>query len=632
MSKIIVEGADDPTTITVVDEAPVSVRTTEQRTVVVAQPGAAVDLSAKADKASLFLSVRDYPSVQAALDAAPEGATVYFPPGTYTTASGYVVKQDNTTISAAGAHFIITAWQTPVFDAIGRNGCTFDIGLAEFSGTRGGQGTSFRGSSGYVSGCAVWINGDRNYVRSLRTINLPVAVFLSSWAGSSTYDRIGVGNHIGTVEAEGYNFVLLWTGQEALTVDDLYGHDDIDDSSGTNPTHLYYASSTTSFRSTGVTIKKARCENHLNGQAFQLKYVDQATLTNHTASNCKGLINVIDSHYLTWNGMRGTALLANGGQGAITFQVTTAASKAPNLANTSVQLAAGVNERAVSLIADDAVISGLAIEVNHGSGHNTALNDAILRGNRGRLVGATIRSRGTDHGRGFLLSDLSGAPATAWVIEDPVVEACRGVVDVAGGSVGNTIRLNGPAQSITGGGAAVVVTGTAVGGEYTLDSRVPTGGTTGQALRKKSGTDYDSEWYTPPAASNSTPISAAFAAVSAQAGTSADFSRSDHRHALATVAGLTIVGNPSGTAQVPYGIDAATARTLLSVPSSSDLTTGLSGKANTTHTHAESDVTNLSSDLASRPVMNGVTGAKFYIQSTAPSSPNDGDIWFDTSP
>lgn len=426
-----------------------------------------VNSNNKVDKNSLTVNVADYPTVQDALDAAPSGASVYFPPGTYETTTSYVVKADNTTISALGAYFIQHTWATPLFDAIDRSGCTYDIGTVEFVGTRGGVGTSFRGSSGYVSGCAVWINGDRNYIRNLRTVNMAVGVFLSSWNGSSTYDRVGTRNRIGNLECAGYNFGVLWTAQDALTIDSIYGHDDTDDSGGTNPTHVYYASGINTFRSTGVVIGNARADNHIHGQPFQLKFVDQATLTNHSAYATAGLINIIDCHYLSWSGMRGTALLANSGQGAITFQVSSDTSKAPNLTNTSIQLASGVDERAVSLIADDAVISEMTIETNHSASFNTNLNDGILRGNRGRLRGATIRSRGAAHGRGWLLQDLSGSPATAWIIEDPVVEANRGVIDVKAATVGAVIRYNPNSQSLTGAGSAITIIGSPVGGEYT---------------------------------------------------------------------------------------------------------------------------------------------------------------------
>ena len=293
----------------------------------------------------IVINVADYATPQDALDVAPAGAWVFFPPGTYALTTSLVVKADGTHIDALGAHFVISTWGAPVFDAIGRSGCFYDIGVAEFAGTRGGTGSTWRGSNAYCSGTAVWINGDRNYVRTLRTINLPVGVFLSSYAGTSTYDRYGVDNHIGTVEVEGYDFGVLFVGQRNLVIDDLYGHDDTDDSAGVNPTHLYYCSAAATFRTVGLTIKKARCDNHLHGQPFQLKYVDAASLTNHTARHTTGLINIIDGTDLTWSALQGIDILANAGQGAITFGAISATPKRSVLSDTSVVQAVGVNER-----------------------------------------------------------------------------------------------------------------------------------------------------------------------------------------------------------------------------------------------------------------------------------------------
>lgn len=67
---------------------------------------------------------------------------------------------------------------------------------------------------------------------------------------------------------------------------------------------------------------------------------------------------------------------------------------------------------------------------------------------------------------------------------------------------------------------------------------LPTGGTTGQVLKKSSGTDYDVEWAdesgggSSPSPSSSTPQPLGTAA----AGSSTDYSRADHVHAKPTVA------------------------------------------------------------------------------------------------
>ena len=76
---------------------------------------------------------------------------------------------------------------------------------------------------------------------------------------------------------------------------------------------------------------------------------------------------------------------------------------------------------------------------------------------------------------------------------------------------------------------------------------LPTGGTTGQVLKKSSGTDYDVEWAdesgggSSPSPSSSTPQPLGTAA----AGSSTDYSRADHVHAKPTAADVGAIPAPS---------------------------------------------------------------------------------------
>lgn len=411
-------------------------------------------------------------AIQAKLDAAPAGSRLWFAPGNYTLAgTALAVKADNTFVDALGATFTQTTWATAVFDLLNVAGCTTDIGLAQYVGTRGGVGTSFRGSSGYTFGAGVWANRDRNHIRHLRTKNLPIGVYFSSWDGVTSADRLGVANRIGHLECEGYNFGVLWVGQKDLVIEDIYAHDDLDDSAGVNPTHAYYASGTATMRSTGVTILKARCENNLAGQAFQLKYVDQASLTNHKASNCKGLINILDCDDLTWTGMDGVGMLATGTASAVSFGFTTAVSKRPVLNSTSVRMATGVDETSVSVWADDAQVNGLVVEANRSAGTNTAQSDVAFRGDRGRARGLTLRSVGAGHARGVTLG-FGATTVTGWDVDGITVNGQRSVLDVVGGGSGNAVRYNNSLQTITGGGAPVTITGTATLNEVSVNTQI----------------------------------------------------------------------------------------------------------------------------------------------------------------
>lgn len=81
---------------------------------------------------------------------------------------------------------------------------------------------------------------------------------------------------------------------------------------------------------------------------------------------------------------------------------------------------------------------------------------------------------------------------------------------------------------------------------YTIKS-IPSGGTSGQVLKKASGTDYDVEWGA--AGSSVSPYTSTPAALgTASAGSSANYSRGDHVHAMPTAANVGAIAAPSSPA------------------------------------------------------------------------------------
>lgn len=409
-------------------------------------------------------------AVQAVLDVAPAGSHIVFE-GAYALTASLVIQADNQWIDARGASFTMTTWATPVFDAINRNGCTFDVGTVTFTGTRGGVAGTIRGENGYTSGCAVWINGDRNNVRSGRIIDMPCgAACFSSWNGSVIYGTQHVGNRLGVggdIEVSGYDFGVLTLWQKDFVIGNLYGHDDIDDSAGANPTHVYYISSDSTHRSSGLTIINARGVNNTVGQPFQIKYNDQVTLVNHSADSSKGLANFQDCDDLTIGTLLGTNC-ANAGGGSLTLQHVTAPCKRLRADTISIQLATNNDERAASIWADDAEITNLAVEASHSVSVNTALNLVVLRGSRGRIKSSILRSTGAGHMRGFI-AGFSATTVSNWTIDDPIVRGPRAVVDVIAGSTAVKVRYDSRIQTLTGTATQVSIIGTPVGGELFIE-------------------------------------------------------------------------------------------------------------------------------------------------------------------
>lgn len=309
----------------------------------------------------LVINVDRFPSVQAAIDVAPDGSVLFFPPAmspVAVPAGGFALKSNNLTIDAMGVEFQVSNWGTPAFLALransGADGHRFRIGMVRYVGARGNHtGTAIRGSAPYCSGCGVWSNGDRNYVEYLRTDGMPTPIFFSSWDGSSMNDRTGVGNRIGYLEATRYNFALLFVSQEGYDWGDAYCHDDLDDSGGVNPTHAIYGSASSTFRSRGGRIGKWTVENNLSGAPFQLKFTDGVVAGTLSGSGSAGVVSIQNCHDFTAEGILGQNVKTAVTGSRLVELVGTETCKRPNIGRVSVDKATGVNTESVLLILDE---------------------------------------------------------------------------------------------------------------------------------------------------------------------------------------------------------------------------------------------------------------------------------------
>lgn len=418
----------------------------------------------------LVINVTRFPSVQAAIDAAPTGATLYFPPAmspVAVPAGGFALKSNNLTIDAMGVEFQVSNWGTPAFLALrsngGADGHRYRIGMVKYVGVRGTHlGAAIRGSAPYNSGCGVWSNGDRNYVEYLRTDGMPTPIFFSSWDGTSTYDRTGVGNRIGYLEATRYNFALLYVKQDAFDWGDAYCHEDLDDSSGTNPTHAIYGSGDAGARALSGVIGKWYTVDNIKGAAYQIKYSDNVTFGNLIAERCGGLASFQNVDGIKGNILSGTKLsAAPTGARQVEF-VGADFCRRVSVAEIAIDSVAGVDSLGLSLFAHDMVsIGNVSITNQHSGGINSASAEIELRGSgnnniaqiniaaRGGIVKPVRLGNGTDPGKasGWTLPQIRSVGNGASNDAIPVEELTHSHSN-AWGYGGNMMAGSAPSRGI----------------------------------------------------------------------------------------------------------------------------------------------------------------------------------------
>lgn len=352
----------------------------------------------------LVINADRYPSVQAALDVAPAGATVFFPASMSpiaVPAGGFVLKSNNLTMDAMAVEFQVADWGTPAFLALRANnaadGHTFRIGMVRYTGVRGDHtGATLRGSAPYCSGCGVWSNGDRNFVQYLRTVGMPTPIFFSSWDGVSANDRIGIGNRIGYLEAEGYDFGLLFVRQEGYDWGDAYCHDDIDDSGGANPTHAIYGSAAAGFRAGTGTIGKWLTRDHTGGAPYQVKYSDNITADRLVGERTAGVLSVQNSDGFTANLVSGIALAPAVAGGRLVEFVGADYCRRVHVGQMIVDKAQNTDSESVILLVNDACdIGSISITSRHSPAANTAGAEVSVRGvGSGRIGSVQVATTG----------------------------------------------------------------------------------------------------------------------------------------------------------------------------------------------------------------------------------------------
>lgn len=144
----------------------------------------------------------------------------------------------------------------------------------------------------------------------------------------------------------------------------------------------------------------------------------------------------------------------------------------------------------------------------------------------------------------FMVSDLTGVSGGTPAAGDIIFygSAYYPITSVTGHSVIDRKAIADTRTSIRG----------ATGSQGSAGQGVPAGGTTGQVLKKASGTDYDTEWADESGGGSTIePYTSTPAALgTASAGSSDKYARGDHVHKKPTAAELGVVSTTQGIANV----------------------------------------------------------------------------------
>lgn len=389
----------------------------------------------------------NYPSAVAAVAAAKPGQRVLITPGVYLNSpgigNGITVPADGVTIVlSAGAEIQVQTWGQPGIDCIGRNDVKIlGPGVVRYVGVRGDHTGTVRGGAAYTACAGVYFNGSRIVVDGLRTINMPTGVYPSSWNGSSIVGSIGRRNTIRNLETEGMDFGILYTCQEDMILDNIYGHDDIDDSSGANPTHVIYGSATNTNRATGASFTNFLAKNILYGQPYQMKYHDSLTCNNLIARDSRGIANFQGCVDGLFSNLLATGCLASltSPNGFLTVQDSTTARCVYD--NVSLVAAnAGVDQRSAIFAGSDITVSNLNISSKRTSSGSANTPVVLFIGDNFTIKQPKIVDTSGFNPVGIMLGDGSTAVNNAF-LDDPRFSGVGRCVDTFGTSNG-VIRYN----------------------------------------------------------------------------------------------------------------------------------------------------------------------------------------------
>lgn len=168
----------------------------------------------------------------------------------------------------------------------------------------------------------------------------------------------------------------------------------------------------------------------------------------------------------------------------------------------------------------------------------------------------------------FMVSDLTGASGATPAVGDLIFydSAYYPITSITGHSIADKKAVADQMVDIRGADGATGATGP----QGPAGPGVPTGGTTGQVLKKASGTDYDTEWANESGGSSVDPYTSTPADLgTASAGSSDKYARGDHVHKLPSASDVGAIAapvSPSAGDVLTYSSGAWTAAAPASVP------------------------------------------------------------------
>jgi polygalacturonase len=410
-------------------------------------------VAAKVSKGAVDYNVKDYgatgngttddtTAINAAVTAAPTGAQVTFPPGTYKITAPITGKAGVRYIGRGATISQATQYE-PAFDLFNVNGCTVSGFTLTNVASPTSSGSAARGDAGYVFSAGVWSNGAGHTIRDLVVQNFGVGVNLNSSDGTTNVGDHAkrAGNTVDNVKVSGANHGVLMLNQDNATVTNVRTSAHVDSSAGGNPMHAVYVTGTATDRSSNVTITGCRDQDNTTGHAFQVKYTDGLTLSNGIASGCLGLLNLIDCNdveigKLVSAGDTSTA-------GSIVLQSTSTPPTRISISDVTITKAVDAPTE-LSIYANDSTLTNITVHALK-NGLNTASSDVALRGTRLTVRGLRLHNFGSSNARGIRIGAPGYTTADLTLI-DFELDGYRNLVDIDSTATGTIIKYDPAVQ------------------------------------------------------------------------------------------------------------------------------------------------------------------------------------------